>query len=120
MKKFFVAAIALFTLAACGEYYDYYQGGVKYTQDGADCIYYAGEQGRRFSSEIRELDSDNRIVYRNTRCEDLYNRDNFGALPRGERLVLDPAARNVKTCGCKSCNAKPVPVRRKYYVVTGM
>lgn len=120
MKKILVSVIALTALAGCASYYDYYKGGVRYTQDGEDCIYYAGEYGSRYSADIRTLDNSKRIVYRNTRCEDLYARDNFGAAPRRDRQVLAPAAEpaTCNSCGCKSC-AQPV-VRRKYVIVPAM
>ncbi len=122
MKKILVSAIALTALAGCGGYYDYYKGGVRYTQDGQDCIYYAGEQGRNFSRYVGGLDNGKKIVYRNTRCEDLYARDMFGQEPRHDRQILVPAAQEVScnacenkiekvSYGCQTC-AKPVLTRR--------
>ena len=119
MKKILVSVIALTSLVGCGAYYDYYKGGVRYTQDGRDCIYYEAERGRDFSESVDGIDSGKKIVYRNTRCEDLYARDTFGAAPRAPRQVLAPVA---KKASCNSCNAKcdscakPVLVRR--YVVS--
>ena len=46
LKKILMSVIALTSLVGCGAYYDYYKGGVRYTQDGDDCIYYAGEYGK--------------------------------------------------------------------------
>lgn len=122
MKKGLIAVISLVALAGCGDYYDYYTGGIRYTQDGPDCIYYAGENGNHYSSDIRSLNNNKKIVYRNTRCADLYARDNFGNAPRADRQILAPAAQPVyaPSCGCNSC-AMPKPVsRRKYVVVSGM
>ena len=119
MKKILVSLIALVGLAGCGAYYDYYKGGVRYTQDGQDCIYYAGEYANNFSKYVGGMDESKKIVYRNTRCEDLYARDTFGAAPRAPRQVLAPVA---EKASCNSCNAKcdscakPVLVRR--YVVS--
>lgn len=107
MKKVLVSVFALTALAGCASYYDYYKGGIRYTQDGEDCVYYAGEYGRNFSSDIAGLDNGKKIVYRNTRCADLYARDNFGAEPRHDRQALVPAAREVS---CTTCNAQPVQV----------
>ncbi len=91
MKKF-LTLIALVALAGCASYYDYYKGGVRYTQDGEDCIYYSGEYARHYSREVNAADLDKKIVYRNTRCADLYARDIAGQEPRQERRVLTPAA----------------------------
>ncbi len=91
MKKF-LALIALVALAGCASYYDYYKGGVRYTQDGEDCIYYSGEFARHYSREVNAADLDKKIVYRNTRCADLYARDIAGQEVRQERRVLTPAA----------------------------
>lgn len=119
MKKILVSVIALTSLVGCGAYYDYYKGGVRYTQDGRDCVYYVGERGRDFSDAVDGVDSRKKIVYRNTRCEDLYARDTFGTAPREPRQVLAPAAEKAQ---CKSCNAKcdkctqPMLVRR--YIIS--
>lgn len=125
MKKVLVSVIALTSLVGCGAYYDYYKGGVRYTQDGQDCIYYAGEYGRNFSRYVGGLDTGKKIVYRNTRCEDLYAMDNFGQAPRHDRQILVPAAEkvscdacSVKKSSCDTC-AKPVLTRR-YVIVPAM
>ena len=44
--------IALVALAGCSSYYDYYKGGVTYTQDGTDCIYYSGEYSHNYSDSV--------------------------------------------------------------------
>ena len=123
MKKILVSLIALVGLAGCGAYYDYYKGGVRYTQDGQDCIYYAGEYANNFSKYVGGMDESKKIVYRNTRCEDLYARDTFGAPMRNERQVLVPAAQEVSTCGacnkCNSCDNTPV-LKRRYVIVSAM
>ncbi len=111
MKKFLISVMAVAGLAGCT--YDYYKGGVRYTQDGDDCIYYADEYGRNYSSDIRGLDDSKRIVYRHTRCEDLFARDNGGRVPAASRKVLSAAAVAApeaapvveKSCGC---DATPV------------
>ena len=131
MKKVLVSAIALTALTGCSAYYDYYKGGVRYTQDGQDCIYYAGEYGRNFSQYVSGIDNGKKIVYRNTRCEDLYARDTFGLPQRNERQVLAPAAQEVSctqcgacgaetvSCGCDSCGAQLV-LKRRYVIVPAM
>lgn len=108
MKKTLFALFGLMVLAGCSSYYDYYKGGVRYTQDGDDCVFYAAEHGRRYSEDIRSLDLDKKIVYRNTKCRDLYLRDNFGAAQRTERQVLASAVtKPATTCGCaKKCGKK--------------
>lgn len=128
MKKILFSLIGLSLLSGC-TYYDYYKGDVRYTQDGKDCIYYASEDGNNFSREIRGLDIDKRIVYRNVRCEDLFNRDNIGQVSRNDRQIFVPAAQPVSEpvafSGCNkfasqcSCRVQPT-VTRKYYVVSAM
>lgn len=104
MKKTLFALLGLLVLAGCSTY-DYYKGGVRYTQDGEDCVFYSAERGRRYSEDIRSLDTDKKIVYRNTKCRDLYMRDTFGQVSRTERQVLTPVAK--KECGCaKKCGQK--------------
>ncbi len=115
MKKMFVSVLALTALAGCGGYYDYYKGGVRYTQDGEDCIYYAGEYGRNYSRDISGMDANKKVVYRNTRCADLFNRDNEGLIPQPARKVLTQAADVAPTCPCQACN-QPV-LKRRYIIV---
>lgn len=117
MKKVLVSVFALAALAACSSY-DYYKGGIQYTQDGEDCIYEMGEQGKHFTNSIYDMNNGKRIVYRNTRCADLYARDNMGQAPRRDRQIIVPAAREVEvapTCGCKMCGQ---PVLKRRYVIT--
>lgn len=125
MKKVLVSIIALAGLAACAPYYDYYRGDVRYTQDGEDCIYYTGEMGNHFSGDIRNLHTGKKIVYRNTRCADLYNRDMAGQAPRADRVVMTPAAREVSYVApvayvAPVCNACQTKVQRKYVLVSAM
>lgn len=118
MKKVLVSVLALSALAACSSY-DYYKGGVRYTQDGEDCIYTMGENGHRFSNDVYDMNNGKKIVYRNTRCSDLYARDNLGQAPRHDRQIIVPAAREVAdapSCGCKTCN-QPV-LKRRYIIVS--
>ena len=113
MKKVLVSVVALAALAGCA--YDYYRGGVRYVQDGDDCIYYAGEYGSRYTSDIRGLNTDKRVVYRNTSCADLFARDNGGVAPRPTRAVLTRAAQPAQSsCGCSTCGAK------RYVIVPAM
>lgn len=125
MKKMLVSAIALSALAGCGGYYDYYKGGVRYTQSGQDCIYYAGERGRNLSSYVDGLDNSKKIVYRNTSCEDLYARDMFGQKPRNDRQILISAPQDVPcggetkvekvSCGYKTCGQ--AVLKRRYVIM---
>lgn len=107
MTKTLFALLGVLVITGCSSYYDYYKGGVRYTQDGKDCVFYSAERGRRYSEDIRTLDTDKKIVYRNTQCRDLYLRDNFGAAQRTERQVLTPAATQPTKCGCANkCTKK--------------
>ena len=128
MKKILMSVIALTSLVGCGAYYDYYKGGVRYTQDGDDCIYYAGEYGRNFSRNIRGIDNGKKIVFRNIRCEDLYAMDNFGQAPRQDRQILVPAAQvtpcnactQVEKVSCDSCSKTQPVLKRRYIIVPAM
>jgi len=139
MKKI-LALIALVALAACGGSYDYYKGGVRYVQDGANCIYSSDEVAHKYSADVNSADIGKKIVYRNTKCADLYARDMAGQEPRAERRVLTPAAVTEdvfvepvaephpivvksapvvkKSCGCNKCGKKKTTT--KQYVVVGM
>lgn len=116
MKKALITIFALAGLSGC-VYYDYYKGGVRYTQDGNDCVYYAGEYGRNYSNRISALDHNKKIVYRNTRCEDLYARDNFGMLPRPERKVLVSAQKSCVACLSAGDKYEIQPVSNRKYVI---
>jgi hypothetical protein len=121
MKKILISIFGLVALAGCSTSYDYYKGGVKYTQDGDDCVYRAGERGREFSDEVRNMDKDQKVVYRNTSCADLFKKDNAGRY-RQERQALRPAAAGAgKSCACKRGCAQGAPViRRRYVIVSDM
>ena len=102
MKKILVSVLAVAALTGCAGYYDYYKSGVRYTQDGEDCVFYSAERGRYFNDEIRSLDADKKVVYKNTKCETLSARDMMGQATRHDRKIVVPAAK--KSCGCKkSC-----------------
>lgn len=104
MKRALFAFFGVVMLTGCA--YDYYNGDVRYTQDGKDCIFYSEESGRHYSEDIRSLDLDKKIVYRNTKCRDLYMRDNFDSVQRTERQVLIPATTH-SDCGCaKRCSKR--------------
>ena len=112
MKKTLFVLFGLMLLGGCAGYYDYYKGGVRYTQDGDDCVFYSVERGRRYSDDIKSLDDDKKIVYRNTNCRDLYVRDTANLASYNARHILAPAADDVavKT----TCNKN---VKKKYVFV---
>lgn len=115
MQKLLISLAAATVLAGCA--YDYYKGGVRYTQDGDDCVYYADEYARHFSDSVRGLDGSNRVVYRNTRCEDLFAMDNPGRLERNDRKILVSAVKpEAPKCGCGKCAS--APVSRRFYSLT--
>ena len=121
MKKLLVYTIVMAGLAGC-TYYDYYKGDVRYTQDGKDCVYYSNEYARHYSDDVAGIDGKNRIVYKNTKCSDLFARDHAGRTERADRKVIVPAATEVSAkpakiadCGC--CRAEPIS--RRFYTITG-
>ena len=117
MKKVVLSVLGLTLLAGCSGY-EYYETNVRYYQDGEDCIYYYDEDGEKFSKEIRSLRDDKKIVYRNTRCEDLYNDDTFGA-ERNDRKAVVPVFVEEKPatkCGCNKCAKKQV-LKNRYIIV---
>jgi len=120
MKKILVSMFAVAAISGC-TYYDYYKGDVRYTQDGDDCIYYADEYGRRFSDNVRAMDGSDRIVYRNTRCADLFARDNASRVSRNERKAIVPVsveqAAPAPVANCCGCNAEPIS--RRFYTISG-
>ena len=92
-------------------------------------MYYSEESSEeQFSEKVEEFDDENRIVYKNTRCEDLFARDNAVRMDRNSRHVLVPAkvanrkpkpavaAKPAKPC-C-DCAAEMVPVSRQFYSLT--
>ena len=113
MKKNLFVLFGLVVLAGCSSY-DYYKGDVRYVQDGEDCIFMSTEAGRRYSSDIRELDTDKEIVYRNTMCRDLYLNDVAGQAQRTERQVLTTVAPQTVKSDCGCCKKKTT---KKYVFV---
>lgn len=104
MKAIF-AICAAAALAGCCTY-DYYQGGVKYTQSGPDCVYQFQEDGDKFSRYERQYNESKKIVYRNTSCARLYSDDNPSAYAKtNDRRVY---ANTVPSCGSRSgsCNGQ--------------
>ena len=114
MKKTLFALLAFAGLAACSSY-DYYQGNIRYVQDGEDCIFYATESGARYSDDIRDVNTDKEVVYRNTFCRDLYQRDTAGVASRTERQILTSVA-DVKAEQSKCQNACCKTIKTKKYV----
>lgn len=119
MNKLLISMAALTVFAGC-TYYDYYKGGIRYTQDGKDCIYYADEYARHYSDAVGGLDGSNRIVYKNTRCEDLYALDNAARFARNDRKVLVKAS-EVESVKCSSkvgATDTVAPISRRFYTLT--
>ena len=118
MKKVILSLLGLTVMAACSGY-DYYKTDVRYRQSGDDCIYYYSEKGKQFSDEIRNLKDAKQVVYKNTKCEDLYLNDSYGYNQRNDRKAIIPAyvEENVTpTCGCKTCGKKQV-LKNRYVIV---
>lgn len=118
MKKVFLSVMGLALLAACSSY-DYYKTDMRYRQSGNDCIYYYDEKGQKFDDEIRSLKDAKKIVYKNTRCADLYASDTLNA-ERNDRKAIVPVYAEPETtapkCGCSQCGKKRV-LRNRYVIV---
>lgn len=120
MKKIVLSLLGLTTLAACTGY-DYYTTDLRYRQEGSDCVYYQTEKGKRFSDDINSLRDAKKVVYRNTRCEDLYNDDTFG-LERNDRKAIVPvyteenSTISAPKCGCSKCGKKRT-LKNRYIIV---
>ena len=110
--------------------YNYYKGNVRYVQDGDNCIYYTSEYAKHYSDSVERFNDDNRIIYQNTRCEDLFARDNAGRTERNDRRVLVSASALNKKPKPRPAVVKPVapkadcecaemaPVTRQFYSLT--
>ena len=130
MQKILSFMIVAGVITGCS-YYDYYRGGVRYVQRGDNCVYYSEESSEeQFSEKVEEFDDENRVVYKNTRCEDLFARDNAGRMDRNKRHVLAPATvanRKPKPVAvakpvekpCCECKAELVPVSGQFFALTG-
>lgn len=117
MNKVVLSVLGLTLIAGCSGY-DYYKTDLRYRQDGKDCIYYYNEKGQKFNSEIRDLKDAKKIVYRNVKCEDLYNDDTFG-FERNDRKAIVPVFNEEKTapkCGCARCGKKQT-LKNRYVII---
>ncbi len=116
MKKIVLSMLGLALVAGCSGY-DYYKTDVRYRQVGEDCVYYYEEDGKKFNADIRSLADDKKIVYRNTRCSDLYESDIFNT-ERNDRKAIVPAYTEQKStkCGCSKCSKKQV-LKSRYIIV---
>src|SRR5574344_84918 len=119
MKKVLISVIALTALVGCASDYNYYQGDIKYTQDGDDCIYNIGESGNKFSKDVRKMDANKTIVYRNTMCSDLYARDMLAeqkpvvepepvVVPESAPCAMAIEQSALPKCGCQKSGEKRV------------
>ena len=116
MKKLLMSVIAIGTLAGCSSY-DYYKGDVRYVQDGDDCVYYTTEYARDYSDRIRGIDGTDRVVYKNTKCSELFARDNAGRTPRNNRVVIAPVAAE-PVAACPRCGGD-CAMTRQFFAFTG-
>ncbi|GHT57630.1 hypothetical protein FACS18945_2400 [Bacteroidia bacterium] len=126
MKKTLIALAAVTAMTGCA--YDYYDGNVRYVQDGTDCIYTFDQDVNRYNSRRDNLDESKRIVYRDTICSQLFNKE----IVRTNPVVAAPMQQTTiapapvaPTCGrtilptcVNGCGASRVQnVRRSYIVV---
>lgn len=119
MKKVVLSVLGLTLIAGCSGY-DYYKTNVRYRQDGDDCVYYYNEKGKEFNGEIRNLKDAKKVVYKNTRCEDLYGKDTYGYTKRDRNAILPARVEEEKpaapSCGCQACAKKQV-LKNRYIIV---
>jgi len=97
-------------LAGCCCSYDYYNGGVKYTQDGTDCVYTA-TQDRGTNWRGDRASESKRIVYRDTICSQIANGIQTRPMPTVQNATV---AQPASSCGNASCAPR---MTRKYYVM---
>ena len=118
MNKVFLSILGLGLIAGCSGY-DYYKTDLRYRQEGKDCVYYHNEDGRKFNEDIRALKDAKKVVYRNTKCEDLYNDDTFG-FERNDRKAIVPVFTEERAtapkCGCATCGKK-LTLKNRYIIV---
>lgn len=119
MKKAVLSMLGLAMIAGCSGY-DYYESDLRYRQKGEDCVYYFSEEGEKFDSEIRNLQDAKKIVYRNTKCSDLYMNDTFGAQRNDRKAIVpvyvDNEMPKKSNCGCSKCAKKQV-LQSRYIIV---
>ncbi len=123
MKKVLVSVIAAAAVSGCAGYYDYYNGNVRYTQDGKDCVYYSTDNARHYTSDVSAVDANKKIVYKNTKCSDLYASDYAGNVPMPQRKVLTPAATTQTPEVVEvrpACEKTTTVVKRRYVIVPAM
>ncbi len=122
MKKVLVSVFASAALAGCAGYHDYYTGNVRYTQDGKDCVYYATDAARHYSDDIASIDADKKIVYKNTKCSDLYAADYANNVPVPMRKVLTPAATTPapEVVEVRPACATKTVLKRRYVIMPAM
>ncbi|MBR5355277.1 MAG: hypothetical protein IK122_04090 [Alphaproteobacteria bacterium] len=121
MKKVILSVLGLALVAGCSGY-DYYKTNVRYRQSGKDCIYYYDEKGKEFNSEIRNLKDAKQVVYRNTKCEDLYGKDSYGYTKRDRNAIVPARVEEeapvsaAPACGCNKC-AKKQTLKSRYIII---
>ena len=91
--------------------YDYYKGGVKYTQSGPDCVYQFQEDGGMFSRYEKQYKENKKVVYRDTSCAKLYANDSSSFTKAPERRVYVNAPESA--CGRSACGQSS----RKFVIV---
>ena len=102
MKKILSLIIAAAALAACSSSKTYYQGNVRYTQEGTDCIYEMVHDGNFLQ---RTFDEKKRVVHRETLCSQLIERN----MIMTQRPVPQPATAPVEVPTQKTVEAERKP-----------
>ena len=128
MKKTLIAVAAVTMIAGCAR--DHYDGKVRYTQDGTDCIYTYEQNLNRHTSSRDRLNESKRVVYRDTICSQIVNKTVAKpepveiAQPKPSLVNTAPTcSANLYATPVSACSARVVAaprvqtVRRSYIVV---
>lgn len=89
MRKIPALIIGALALTACVRTTSPYQGNIRYTQNGADCIYEFSQTGSAYSKSFNE---DKRIIHKETICRDLIIKDANVARASAEQPQAQPVA----------------------------
>ena len=144
MRKTIFSLCGVLLLAGCAGS-SYYETELNYEQDGPDCIYYNYENGADIIKGIRSLETTEKVVYRDTKCSDLFKKDTadinkvhnrkalvdtnpkyeFDNFSENDYFTSQPIiiqihkdTKSEKRAGCSKRGKKQV-LKNRYYIVPG-